>query len=77
VEKGLNKLAGPLREGVREIPIQIYAPKFYYERVLTFLCEVQPPKIRVHLELQYILALGRSIYQLGFHFRQVIELPVS
>jgi radical SAM superfamily enzyme YgiQ (UPF0313 family) len=54
-----------LREGYREILSQIYAPKFYYERVRTFLCEYQPPKIRVQLEPQYILALWRSIYQLG------------
>jgi len=55
----------PLREGYRKILSQIYAPKFYYERVMTFLREYRPPKIRIHLELQYILALGRSIYQLG------------
>jgi radical SAM superfamily enzyme YgiQ (UPF0313 family) len=54
-----------LREGYRKILNQIYAPQFYYERVLTFLREYQPPKIRVYLELQHILALGRSIYQLG------------
>ncbi len=47
----------PLREGYRKILSQIYAPKFYYERVLTFLREYQPPKIRLHLEPQYILAL--------------------
>lgn len=56
----------PLREGYRKVLSQIYAPKFYYERVLTFLREYQPPKIRVQLEPQYILALWRSIYQLGF-----------
>ncbi|MDP3185926.1 MAG: radical SAM protein, partial [Anaerolineales bacterium] len=33
----------PLREGYRKILSQIYAPKFYYERVLTFLREYQPP----------------------------------
>jgi len=55
----------PLREGYRKILDQIYAPQFYYERVLTFLREYQPPQIRFHLELQYILAFGRSIYQLG------------
>jgi radical SAM superfamily enzyme YgiQ (UPF0313 family) len=55
----------PLREGYREILSHIYAPKFYYERVLTFLREYQPPKIRGRLEPQYILALWRSIYQLG------------
>jgi radical SAM superfamily enzyme YgiQ (UPF0313 family) len=54
-----------LRQGYREILDQIYAPQFYYERVLTFLREYQPPRIGVHLELQYVLALGRSIYQLG------------
>ncbi len=55
----------PLRRGYRKLLSQIYAPKFYYERVLTFLREYQPPKIRFHPDPQYILALGRSIYQLG------------
>jgi radical SAM superfamily enzyme YgiQ (UPF0313 family) len=55
----------PLREGYRKLLNQIYAPQMYYDRVLTFLREYHPPEIRVHLDLQYILALGRSIYQLG------------
>lgn len=55
----------PLRKGYREILNQIYAPKLYYERVLTFLREYQPPKIRVPLDPQYFLALWRSIYHLG------------
>jgi len=55
----------PLREGYREILSHIYAPKFYYERVLTFLREYKPPKIQIPLERQFILALFRSIYQLG------------
>ena len=54
-----------LQEGYREILSHIYAPKFYYERVLTFLREYNPPKIRYHPDPQYILALWRSIYQLG------------
>jgi len=54
-----------LREGYRKILDQIYAPRVYYERVLTFLREYRPPKIRVRLDLQHILALVRSIYQLG------------
>jgi hypothetical protein len=33
--------------------------------MLTFLCEYNPPKVRFHPDLQYILALGHSIYQLG------------
>ncbi len=56
---------GMLQEGYRKILDQIYAPRFYYERILTFLREYQPSEIKIHLELQYILALGRSIYQLG------------
>ena len=54
-----------LREGYHKILGQIYAPQFYYERVLTFLRECPSPRIRVRLEPQYILAVGRSIYQLG------------
>jgi hypothetical protein len=54
-----------LREGYRKLLNQIYAPQFYYERVLTFLREYHPPEVRMHLDLQYILALGRSIYRLG------------
>jgi len=54
-----------LQEGYRKLLAQIYAPKFYYERVLTFLREYHPPEIRIHLDSQYILALWRSIYQLG------------
>ncbi len=54
-----------LQEGYRRILDQIYAPRFYYERVSIFLREYQPPEIRAHLDLQHILALGRAIYQLG------------
>ncbi|HSF80477.1 MAG TPA: B12-binding domain-containing radical SAM protein [Anaerolineales bacterium] len=55
----------PLQKGYRKLLGQIYAPQFYYERVLTFLREYHPPEIRIHLDPQYILALGRSIYRLG------------
>jgi radical SAM superfamily enzyme YgiQ (UPF0313 family) len=55
----------PLREGYRKLLGQIYDPQLYYERVVTFLREYQPSKIRFHPDPQYILALGRSIYQLG------------
>ena len=63
----------PLREGYRKILSQIYAPKMYYERVLTFLREYQPPNIRIQLEPQYILALGRSIYQLGIRGAERVQ----
>jgi len=54
-----------LQEGYRKLLAQIYAPKFYYERVRTFLREYHPPEIRLHLDTQYFLALWRSIYRLG------------
>jgi radical SAM superfamily enzyme YgiQ (UPF0313 family) len=54
-----------LREGYRQILNQLYSPRFYYERVLTFLREYQPRKIRVHWDPQYLLAFLRSIYHLG------------
>jgi radical SAM superfamily enzyme YgiQ (UPF0313 family) len=62
-----------LREGYREILSHIYAPKYYYERVLTFLREYQPPRIRVPFEPQYILALWRSIYQLGIRGAERVQ----
>ena len=66
---GLKKL----QDGYRKILEQIYAPAAYYERVKTFLREYQPPKIRMHLELQYVLALGRSIYQFGIRGMERIQ----
>jgi radical SAM superfamily enzyme YgiQ (UPF0313 family) len=55
-----------LQEGYRKILNHIYSPKYYYERVLTFLKEYKPPKIHSPLEAQTVLALWRSIYHLGF-----------
>ncbi len=55
----------PLREGYLKILSQIYAPEFYYERVITFLREYPAPKIQAQIDLQYFLALWRSIYRLG------------
>ena len=54
-----------LRVGYRKLLGDIYAPKAYYEHVVTFLREFNPPKVQFHPDPQYILALGRSIYQLG------------
>jgi hypothetical protein len=55
----------PLREGYRRLLSQIYSPQYYYERVWTFLREYHPPEFRFYPDPQSILALGRSIYQLG------------
>jgi radical SAM superfamily enzyme YgiQ (UPF0313 family) len=64
---------GALRDGYRHILTQIYAPKQYYERVVTLLREYHPPRIRVRLEPQYVLALGRSIYQLGIRGAERVQ----
>jgi radical SAM superfamily enzyme YgiQ (UPF0313 family) len=62
-----------LRKGYRYLLECIYAPKFYYERVLTFLKEYQPLKSRTYLDLQHILALWRSIYQLGIRAKDRVH----
>jgi hypothetical protein len=54
-----------LQKGYRELLSHIYAPRFYYQRVETFLREYKPPGVQAPLEPQYILALLRSIYHLG------------
>jgi len=56
---------GPLVAGYRKLLNEIYSPKYYYERVTTFLREYRPPLIKAKLEKQYILAFWRSIYKLG------------
>jgi radical SAM superfamily enzyme YgiQ (UPF0313 family) len=56
---------GPLVAGYRKLLNEIYSPKYYYERVTTFLREYRPPLIKAKLERQYILAFWRSIYKLG------------
>jgi len=55
----------PLRTGYRTILSQIYDPKLYYARVVTFLREYKVPKVKAAFEPQYILAFWRSIYRLG------------
>ncbi|MFH1184834.1 MAG: DUF4070 domain-containing protein [Chloroflexota bacterium] len=62
-----------LREGYGRILSHIYAPEFYYERVVTFLREYRPPKIRLQMEPQYILALWRSIYELGIRGAERVQ----
>jgi len=54
-----------LQAGYARLLRHIYAPVFYYERVITFLKEYKPPKMRLHFELAYLYAFWRSIYVLG------------
>lgn len=62
-----------LQEGYRKVLKKIYEPKSYYQRVLTFLREYQPSKIRGRFEPQYILAFLRSIYHLGIRGAERVE----
>jgi hypothetical protein len=51
----------------------IYAPENYYERVRTLLREYKPPTVKFHLEFEYVMALFRSIGQLGIRGRERAE----
>jgi radical SAM superfamily enzyme YgiQ (UPF0313 family) len=67
-----------LRNGYRRIMEQIYSPKQYYERVITFLREYKPPKIKPPLDREHVLAFFRSIVRLGilgkerFHYWKLL-----
>ena len=54
-----------LHAGYMRILETIYSPKLYYERVITFLKEYQPPRFFLPLKFEYIMAFWRSIYLLG------------
>lgn len=56
-----------LLDGYKSILKTIYSPKFFYERVMCFMKDFEPKKKKVfHLNPNYILALFRSIFKLGF-----------
>jgi hypothetical protein len=55
-----------LLDGYQKILDKIYSPKYYYERVMRFLKDYNPKsKKAFHFNLNYILALFRSIIKLG------------
>ena len=54
-----------LREGYRAILRSIYAPKHYYQRMMTFLREYRLPPITARLEFQHKLAFFRAVWRLG------------
>jgi hypothetical protein len=62
-----------LRAGYNRILNKIYSPKLYYERVITFLKEYQPPRLHFHFEFEYILAFWRSIYHLGMRGMERVQ----
>jgi radical SAM superfamily enzyme YgiQ (UPF0313 family) len=66
---GLNALL----EGYRTILSQIYSPRYYYRRVLTFLREFKPPGIEAPMDLQRFLAIFRSCLRLGILGRERVH----
>jgi predicted unusual protein kinase regulating ubiquinone biosynthesis (AarF/ABC1/UbiB family) len=46
-----------LRQGYRNMLRRIYSPKLYYERIITFLRECEPPRLHIRLDPQNLLAL--------------------
>ncbi len=54
-----------LYKGYKTVINTLYTPKNYYARVKTFLKEFKAPKIKVPIDLEYLLALPRSIIRLG------------
>jgi len=55
-----------LMEGYKKILNTIYSPKYYYERVLSFLKDFDPKKKKVfHINFSYVQALIKSIFKLG------------
>ncbi len=54
-----------LNKGYKTVINTLYAPKNYYARVKTFLKEFKPPRLKAPIDLEYLLALPRSIIRLG------------
>jgi radical SAM superfamily enzyme YgiQ (UPF0313 family) len=59
-----------LREGYASLMQQIYSPKYYYSRTMSFLRDYRRPKIRAPLNFQRLLAIFRSSIRLGFLGRE-------
>ena len=55
-----------LMDGYKKVLSTIYSPKYFYERVMSFMKDFEPKKKKVfHLNPNYILALFRSMFKLG------------
>jgi len=62
-----------LIEGYKKILNSIYSPKNFYDRVFRFLKTYEPKKKKVfHLNPNYVLALFKSMFRLGFIGRERI-----
>jgi radical SAM superfamily enzyme YgiQ (UPF0313 family) len=62
-----------LISGYKEILDTIYSPKNYYKRVITFLKEYQPPKIKLHFKFSHLNAFFKSIWFLGIAGKERLQ----
>jgi radical SAM superfamily enzyme YgiQ (UPF0313 family) len=58
---GLDRLC----EGYRSILNQIYSPKYYYKRAMTFLREYSMPRTKTNLNFGRLMAIPRACIRLG------------
>ncbi|MBC7333894.1 MAG: DUF4070 domain-containing protein, partial [Actinobacteria bacterium] len=59
-----------LIEGYKRILSTIYSPKYYYQRVKTFLREFKPPKRKLpRVRFYHIKAFFSSLWLLGFRYK--------
>jgi len=54
-----------LHEGYRNVLTHIYSPRVYYDRVISFLRELRPPRVGVRRDRSNLMAFFRSILRLG------------
>ncbi|PKN84907.1 MAG: B12-binding domain-containing radical SAM protein [Chloroflexi bacterium HGW-Chloroflexi-8] len=62
-----------LKRGHQRLISYLYTPKAYYQRAKSFLQTVQPPKVQIYMDWNYIRALFRSIISLGIQGVERVE----
>ena len=62
-----------LQNGYRTLIQHLYTPKIYYQRVITFLKNVEPPKVKINIDWTYFKALLRSMVTLGIKGVERVE----
>ncbi len=59
--------------GYKEVLSHLYSPEQYYERAITFLREVKPPKFSIPMDAAYFRAFLRSIGRLGIVGKERVQ----
>jgi len=62
-----------LREGYRAVMQHIYSPGPYYQRLIDFLKEYNPPRIKAPIRREHLMAFVRSIFRLGIFGRERLQ----